>query len=193
MILDIINEVLSILSTTAVTVVLSVIAALIIYGFKLLCSKLGITINTSTMDEIVGIISQVIKYLDQKFVDTIKKNSPDGKLTEHQKYLIKTKSLEMVKSILSSEQVDFLLKKYNMENIDDVLDILIESNIKDSRSNSATNDTIIINDNIDQDNDEDSSLNIATHYIPTEEEIASLSVCPGNCNICTLSCNIRRS
>ena len=189
-----IKEILTILSTTASTTIFVIIAAFLVYGFKLLCNKLGITLNDSVMNEIIGIVSTVIKYFDQKFVDTIKKNSVDGTLTEYQKQMIKDKSVEMVKSILNSNQIDFLLQKYKMDDIDEVLDILIESNIKDSRSNN--NETIVINDNeTDINNFDDINDQIATMtYTPTNEELTSIGLCPGNCETCTLSkeCTICR-
>ena len=183
MTLDIIKEILSIFSSTASIVVLTVGAAGLIYGFKLICGKFGIVINDTAMVEIIGIVSQVIKYLDQKFVDTIKKNSLDGSLTEYQKEIIKDKSINMIKSILNSEQVNFLLEKYNMSDIDDVLDILIESTIKDTRSDNT--ETIIVNDSTDYNNTSDNISTIT--YNPTPEEMESLNACPGNCESCTLS------
>lgn len=194
--MELAKEILGIIATTSGAVIICIIASFLIYGFNFICSKLGITINNSTMTEILAIVSQVIKYLDQKFVDTIKTNSTDGKLTEYQQELVKTKCLDMIKAILNSEQVDFLLKKYNMDNIDDILDILIESNIKDSR-NGNSDETIIINEN---DNQYISSVNnegfdVTDFYTPTEEEITSLSICQGNCEKCTLfsDCKIHRS
>ena len=186
MTLNIIKEVLLICSDTAVAVLLAVAAALLIYAFKSLCNKLGITINSATMTDIISIISQVVKYLDQKYVDTIKKNSSDGTLTDYQKQIVKDKSITIIKSILNSEQVDFLLKKYNMEEIDGVLDILIESTIKDVRTNNE--ETIVINDTDDSVftlNEVEES--VATIYNPTSDELASLALCPGDCVSCTLS------
>ena len=190
MTLDIIKEILTIVSTSASTVILIIGAAFLIYGFKLLCSKLGISLNTTTMTEIIAIVTQVIKYIDQKFVDTIKKNSSDGTLTEYQKNIIKDKAIDMLTSILNSEQVDFLLKKYNMNDIDDVLDILIESTIKDTRTNN--NETIVINENIEEPQNDISNTDIGNTiasaiYEPTEEELDSLGLCPGDCKSCTLS------
>ena len=184
MTIDIIKEVLTIISSTAITVIASIGAALLIYGVKILCSKFGITISSATMSDILSIVSQVIKYLDQKYVDTIKNNSSNGTLTEYQKQMIKEKSLIMLKSILNSEQVEFLLKKYNMEDIDDVLDILVESSIKDSRT-TDNSDVIIMDDENDEDDITDGT--ISTIYTPSPEEIESLQMCPGNCHICTLS------
>ena len=144
------------------------------------------------MTDIISIVSQVIKYLDQKFVDTIKKNSSDGTLTEYQKEMVKSKCVNMLKSLLNSNQIDFLLKKYNMEEIDDVLDILIESTINDIRTNSNNNDTIIISDNITKDTKPDEDA--ATVYNATDEELESIALCPGNCMSCSLSneCSICR-
>ena len=184
-IIDIIKEILSIFSSVAVTAIVSIVAALLIYGFKTLCNRFGININSETMSEIISIISQVIKYLDQKYVDTIKNNSVDGTLTEYQKQIIKEKSVTIIKTILNSDQIDFLLEKYNMEDIDDVLDILIESTIKDVRINNS--ETIIINDDNSDLILNESNDAIATVYNPTAKELASLELCPGDCETCTLS------
>ena len=186
MILDTIKEILSIFSTTASTFILITGAALLIYSFKIICNKLGITINDTAMAEIIGIVSQVIKYLDQKFVDVIKKNSPDGTLTDYQKEIIKEKCVNMIKDILSSEQIELLIEKYNMNDIDMVLDILIESNIKDARANK--NETIVINETEESSivSNDDNSVSAQT-YAPTEEEIESLSLCPGDCYGCSLT------
>lgn len=190
---DIIKDILTVLSTSASTIVLAIGAAILIYGFKVICSKLGISLNDTAMTEILAIVTQVIKYFDQKFVDTIKKNSENGTLTEYQKNIIKEKATDMIISILNSEQMDFLLKKYNMEDIDDVLDILIESTIKDTRTNNNS-ETIVINETTDEINNSDSEMVACVTYEPTEEELTSIGLCPGNCNSCTLSdeCDICR-
>ena len=67
MIIDVIKECLGMLTSTVSIVVLIIGGSILIYGFKLLCGKLGITVNDGTMVEIITIVSQVIKYLDQKF------------------------------------------------------------------------------------------------------------------------------
>ena len=184
--LNTLNEILSVLFTSASTIVLIIGATILIYGFKIMCNKLGISLNDAAMTEILAIVSQVIKYLDQKFVDTIKKNSENGTLTEYQKNIIKEKATDMVLNILNSEQIDLLLKKYNMEDIDDVLDILIESNIKDTRTDD-NNETIVINETTDDEVTYNvSNISLAT-YEPTEDELESIALCPGDCKSCTLS------
>ena len=192
--IDIVKEFLLVCTSISATIIVTVAASFVLSGFKSIFTKFGISVDNDTMNGIINIVSQVIKYLDQKFVDTIKKNSSNGSLTEYQKELIKSKCVSMIKSILNSEQVAFLLKKYNMENVDDVLDILIESNIKDTRTNNS--ETIVVNDSNDIEYDIDEDMGeIATIYKPTEKEMASISLCPGDCTLCTLSneCSISRN
>ena len=191
MTLDTFKEILAIFSTTAGTVVIAIVAALLIYGFKVLCNRFGINISNDNMTEIIGIVTQVIKYLDQKFVDTIKKNSPTGSLTDHQKQIVKDKSIEMIIAMLDAKQIDFLLKKYKMEYIDDVLDILIESTIKDTRLENNS-ETIIISNTTDNNNeDSKSEENVANSqvsvYQVTDEELTSIALCPSNCDMCPLT------
>lgn len=192
MTLDMFKEIIAVFSSTASTVVIAIIAALAIYGFKVLCNRFGLTISSDNMTEIIAIVTQVIKYLDQKFVDTIKKNSPSGTLTDYQKSIIKDKSIEMVKAILNSKQIEFLLEKYKMEEIDDVLDILIESTIKDTRVSDNT-EAIIISD-ISNEETNIQEIVAETSYQPTDVEYESILICPGNCAACTLSeeCTICR-
>ena len=198
MTLDIFKEILTIFSTTAGTVMIAIVAALLIYGFKVICNRFGINISNDNMTEIIGIVTQVIKYLDQKFVDTIKKNSPTGSLTDHQKQIVKDKSIEMIIAMLDAKQIDFLLKKYKMEDINDVLDILIESTIKDTRMENNS-ETIIISNTTDTNNEDSKSeeniVNIPVSvYQATDEELTSIALCPSNCDVCPLTkeCTICR-
>lgn len=185
---SIVNDVFTTILTTGGLIVLIVIAAFSIKGIKLLCLKLGINIDDATMKGIISIVSSAIKYLDQKFVDTIKKNSEDGTLTTQQQELIKDKCIDLVRSMLTSDQVEYLLNKYKMDDLDDIIGVLIESNIKDARS--GKEDSIIINENdfAEYSENEDEEKAVCMNVCePSEEELESIAACPADCSICPLA------
>lgn len=158
------------------SIILFIIGALVIIGIKLLCKKIGINIDSESMNNIIFNIQQVINYLNQKYVDQIKDTSPNGKLTEYQQKLIKEKAYEMLETILTTEQIEYLLKKYNLTDIRDVLDLLIESNIQELKLSNKSFDRI--------------PLEISNMVYNTEKN-TSISehkdnTCSGNCSSCTL-------
>lgn len=172
------------------SLIIVVVGAFVVYGLRLLCKKIGIDLKDTDYNAIIAIVKQVIKYLDQKYVDTIKKNSPDNTLTEQQQSLIKNQAGELVKKLLSSEQIQLLLSKYNLSEIDDVIDILIESNLAEAR-NETDNNNVVINEELIKTLDEESSdeEKVSAGCVQLSEfEMQSLAHCGANCNKCGLHC-----
>lgn len=178
-----------------VTIIIIVIGAFLVYGVKMLCKKIGININASDYDEIIDIVKQVIKYIDQKYVSAIKTNSSDGTLTEYQQKLIKEKATSIISKLLTSKQIDLLMKKYNLDDLNNIIDLLIESNIAEVRK--ETNTSVVIADTLFDDEDDIGVLNEESDSteeiaVPTEEELASHNVCGGNCKVCKIeNCTYR--
>lgn len=179
------------------TIITIVIGAFLVYGVKMLCKKIGISITDSDYDEIIDIVKQVIKYLDQKYVSAIKTNSSDGTLTEYQQKLIKEKATSIISKLLTSKQIDLLMKKYNLDDLNNIIDLLIESNIAEVRK--ETNTSVVIADTLFDDEDDIGVLNEESDSteeiaVPTEEELASHNACGGNCKVCKIeNCTYRIS
>lgn len=130
-------DVLTNIGASCGTIILILIGSLILYGLKLLCKKMGIAIKDTDYDAILAIVKQVIRYFDQTYVDSIKK--ANGSLTKEQQKDIKEKALNMVKELLTTEQVQYLLKKYELDDIDKIIDVLIESSISEVRKEEKIN------------------------------------------------------
>ena len=159
-----------------------IFSAFAIYGIELICKKLGINIDNEKHTQIINIIKYVINIIDERYVDIIKKNSLDGKLTDYQKELVHNKSIELVKELLTSEQIQYLIDKYKVEDIDELILQLIDANIKEARKNT---DLLPI---IREDDGEESSCAEELN----ESDLESLSVCGGDCNNCNFECTYRR-
>lgn len=187
------------------TFVLIVLGAGAILGIRLLCKKFNIEIDTNTMNSITAVITQVIRYLDQKYVKSIKFSSEDNTLSSYQEAMIKEKSVNMLKVLLSETEKNYLLDKYGkeVEQFDEILDILIESNLNEIResihgdyiesielTDSSLSDETgfeVIENTYTSPTVKDNISNISSVAIPTEFEIVSISVCPANCLKCTLT------
>ena len=175
------------------TIITIIIGAFLVYGVKLLCKKLGLNITESDYDEIINIVKQVIKYLDQKYVSAIKTNSENGTLTEYQQKLIKEKATSIIIKLLTSEQVDFLMEKYKLDDLNDIIDLLIESNIAEARKETGNNTGIVVDTLLDDNGvlNEIPNDEIKEIAVPTEEELASNKICGGDCKVCALDCTYR--
>ena len=200
---NILKEVLMTILESGIYIILIIVGAFVVAGLKLLAKKFGIEFDNNEMKNITDTVRSVIKYMDQVFVDTLKKNSEDGTLTEKQKELIKEKSFNLLNDLLTGDQIKYLCDKYYLDDVEEIYEILIESNIAEVRAvtNPKTGD-IIINEEIvpdlvtEYDGDEapvDDSP-IASIYEPTEDEIESIKQCPADCEKCTLRdcCDIAR-
>ena len=177
------------------TIILLFIGGGIVVGIKYLCKKLGIEITDKQFSRIITIIKQVISYIDQVFVDTIKKNS--GTLTDYQKELVMEAALDNAKALLSSDQIKLLLEKYQIDDVDTILKFLIESMIAETRASikPTEGDTVIINNDIPNDVLDSGVVSTCDAMsVPTDEEINSLELCGGDCETCSLSslCTICR-
>lgn len=197
--LNIFKEALIPILESGVYIILIIVGAFVVSGLKLLSKKLGIDFDNNEMDNIIKTVKSVIKYIDQVFVDTLKKNSEDGTLTDKQKEIIKEKSFDMLNDLLTGNQMKYLCDKYCLDDVDEIYEILIESNIAEVRAvtNPKTGD-IIINEEIipeitdDQVDGEDGT--VTSIYIPSDDEIESIKKCPADCKKCTLRdyCDIAR-
>ena len=174
------------------SLIIILVGAFAVFGLRMLCKKLGIELKDTDYETIISIVKQVIKYLDQIYTDAIKKNSKDGKLTDQQKDIIKGKALEMLRRMLTAEQVQYLLDKYHLSDIDEILDLLIESTIVDARKD-ALNGGIIINEEslteiMNQESETGDSKYVACS-MPDEFDLQSLAICSGDCTTCGLHCD----
>lgn len=192
---SVLKEVLMSILESGVYIVLILAGAFAVKGLKLLAKKFGIEFDNNEMDNIIKTVKYVINYIDQVFVDTLKKNSPDGTLTDKQKEIIKDKSFELLNDLLTSTQMRYLEDKYCLDDVEEIYEILIESNIAEARSERSNGD-IIINEEIisDGDDGEDSEPVISSVYTLTNDEIESIKICPADCEKCTLRdlCDIAR-
>lgn len=168
------------------SILILIVGAFAVHGARLLVTKLGINVSVQQYNEIENIILNVIKSYYQKYTIAIKQSSSDNKLTDYQAEMIKKRVIETVKLMLSAEQVQVLIKKYNMETVDDILDTLTESILLDINQN-ITVDKLVkveaLTDTIEPINlDTPSTDTVAA--IPTPKDLASISKCGGNCNGC---------
>ena len=103
------------------------------YVEKIWFNDIGLELISSSNDEIVYEVpttSNQIKLdaisLVASVIDMLKKD-------------IKEKALNMVKELLTTEQVQYLLKKYELDDIDKIIDVLIESSISEVRKEEKIN------------------------------------------------------
>lgn len=193
---SVLKEVLMSILESGVYIVLILVGAFAIKGLKLLAKKFGIEFDNNEMDNIIKTVKYVINYIDQVFVDTLKKNSPDGTLTDKQKEIIKDKSFDLLNDLLTAAQMKYLQDKYYVEDVEEIYEILIEANIAEARSERSNGD-IIINEEIISDYADDGGENgepVSEIYTLTEDEIESITICPADCEKCTLrdDCDIAR-
>lgn len=188
-IMPVVQEVLSTLGSFIIVIA----GAFCIYGLKLVLGKFGIEVTRTQYDEIVSVITNIIKAFYQKYTKTIKANSPDNKLTEYQSEVIKEKVIDAIKLALTADQIKILLEKYNAEEITDVLNTLIESIYLDVKNNDTTQlatiatadlSELTLNDTPMISNVEPVSKYSLSAYMPTEEELTKINMCSGNCQGC---------
>lgn len=108
------------------------IVGLVGYILKILKSK-GIDLINSDLVDVEGIVTKVVKYLNQTVVDKMKEASEDGKLTDEQIYEIQSKALDLIYKLLDSSTIDSLISKYG-ENYAEYIEILIENSVVDAKN-----------------------------------------------------------
>ena len=188
-------EVLKESCTSVIYILLIVIGAFAVHYVSLLCDKLGININISKESEIINIIKNVIKIIDERYVDKIKLFSDNGKLTDYQKDMIQDKAINIALSLLTNEQCEYLKEKYQLEDIDEIILSLIDANIKETRIETENEiDEFDLLCDKENDYNEASDENVAGAAEITKEQLESLKECPGNCKYCTFNeeCDISR-
>ena len=181
------------------SIIILIIGAFLVYGLKLLCNKIGIDLDDKEFDGIIKIIKSVIKILDERYVDNIKKNSSDGTLTEKQVSEIHNIAINLTMNLLSSKQVEYLLEKYNVTDLDDIILELIDSNIKETRNETGNNFILpaLLNDDEEDDDNEKLSFTSSPDGIREIDVTASdweesLKVCNADCDKCGLHCEYCR-
>ena len=108
------------------------IVGLVGYILKILKSK-GIDLINSDLVDVEGIVTKVVKYLNQTVVDKMKDASEDGKLTDEQISEIQSKALDLIYKLLDSSTIDSLISKYG-ENYTEYIKILIENSVVDAKN-----------------------------------------------------------
>ena len=108
------------------------IVGLVGYILKILKSK-GIDLINSDLVDVEGIVTKVVKYLNQTVVDKMKEASEDGKLTDEQISEIQSKALDLIYKLLDSSTIDSLISKYG-ENYTEYIKILIENSVVDAKN-----------------------------------------------------------
>lgn len=108
------------------------IVGLVGYILKILKSK-GIDLINSDLIDVEGIVTKVVKYLNQTVVDKMKDASEDGKLTDEQISEIQSKALDLIYKLLDSSTIDSLISKYG-ENYTEYIKILIENSVVDAKN-----------------------------------------------------------
>lgn len=108
------------------------IVGLVGYILKILKSK-GIDLINSDLVDVEGIVTKVVRYLNQTIVDKMKEASEDGKLTNEQINEIQNKALDLIYKLLDSSTMDSLISKYG-ENYTEYIKILIENSVVDARN-----------------------------------------------------------
>ena len=108
------------------------IVGLVGYILKTLKSK-GIDLINSDLVDVEGIVTKVVKYLNQTVVDKMKDASEDGKLTDEQISEIQSKALDIIYKLLDSSTIDSLISKYG-ENYTEYIKILIENSVVDAKN-----------------------------------------------------------
>ena len=108
------------------------IVGLVGYILKILKSK-GIDLINSDLVDVEGIVTKVVKYLNQTVVDKMKDASEDGKLTDEQISEIQSKALDIIYKLLDSSTIDSLISKYG-ENYTEYIKILIENSVVDAKN-----------------------------------------------------------
>lgn len=167
-------------------VLLVIIGVIGIAAARIGLKKLGINMDDIAYNEIITIITNIIKALYQKYTKTIKDNSEDGKLTEYQANMIRKKAITIIKAMLSADQIDVLLVKYNMTDIDEVLDIVTHAVLLDVK-NEVKDDMTIQTSDIDYGYDGNETEVASICYAePTEEELESIALCDADCSVCPL-------
>lgn len=108
------------------------IVGLVGYILKILKSK-GIDLINSDLVDVEGIVTKVVRYLNQTIVDKMKEASEDGKLTDDQINEIQNKALDLIYKLLDSSTIDSLISKYG-ENYTEYIKILIENSVVDAKN-----------------------------------------------------------
>ena len=108
------------------------IVGLVGYILKILKSK-GIDLINSDLVDVEGIVTKVVRYLNQTIVDKMKEASEDGKLTDEQINEIQNKALDLIYKLLDSSTMDSLISKYG-ENYTEYIKILIENSVVDAKN-----------------------------------------------------------
>lgn len=108
------------------------IVGLVGYILKILKSK-GIDLINSDLVDVEGIVTKVVRYLNQTIVDKMKEASEDGKLTDEQINEIQNKALDLIYKLLDSSTIDSLISKYG-ENYTEYIKILIENSVVDAKN-----------------------------------------------------------
>lgn len=137
------NEILSSISSYLgpIAIVIAEVAVAIIAftglaAFKTWLKSKNISIDDSeTMYHVETTIANVVRYLNQTLVDKWKENNADSKLTEEQIAEVQSKALELIKSLLTEEQLATLWKQYG--DPDTALPILIENSVLIEKANKA--------------------------------------------------------
>lgn len=179
-------EILGILGSA----ILGILGIILIAAAKTWLNKLGISLSETSYNDIISIITNIIKALYQKYTKTIKDNSKDGKLTDQQAKLIREKAISLIKATLSLDQVKILLNKYNMDDIDKVLEIILESVLLDVK-NDLKDDLVIKTTDLTEDvtNSDSTTNNKSCVKILSNEEVESLNACSADCSVCPLRDN----
>ena len=114
-----------------------IICVLAVVGTRLLnklFSKIGVELTENEWDTINQIVTQVVKTINQKYVDTFKEESPNGKLTDEQQTMVYENAYNMVIGMLSNKQIQLLIDKYGA--VADGIKVMIESAVVDAKKES---------------------------------------------------------
>lgn len=93
-------------------IVLTLLFGLLMGLLSKLHKKYNIDIDSATTDSIKKSVLTIVKSLNQSVVDDIKAAAVDGKLTKEEQSEILARAKEKGKILLSSEEYNFILKKY---------------------------------------------------------------------------------
>lgn len=125
-------------------------------------------------ESILTVASTVVKSINQKFVDSWKSDSIDGKLTEEERHEAYRLAYEMISGLLSDEQKEYIETQYN--NFSFGLDIIIEAAVRDNHSSYLLSSILDTEDEETSDDGSDDTretINIATVSSNTIEELSA--------------------
>lgn len=122
-----IQESLPIAADAILQIVFVIIGIILVNIMTKISKNVGIEKDSKTMEQIEATINTIVIATNQKIVNKIKEESPDGNLSDEQKETIFNSVKEAVVKCLTVSQVNYILSRF--ANIDDGLEYLIEKSV----------------------------------------------------------------